>query len=388
MVWYTVLMKIKREIASQLDKSLSPGSVSILYGPRQVGKTTLVKDYLAQCGIPFRFINADELRHRRVLESQDSRVLKNLIQGVQLLAIDEAQRVKDIGLNLKILVDTFPSMRFIATGSASFELANKVKEPLTGRTRTLTLFPVSYEEYERAIGGYDAFDRLEDRLIWGGYPKIVSLSDPSVRTTLLQEIVGSYLYRDILELVGIRHADKLTDLLQLLAFQIGQEVSLTEISSRLSINRETVERYLDLLEKVFVIFKIRGYSRNLRTEITHHARYYFFDIGVRNAIIQNFNPLSLRNDVGQLWENFCIVERMKYNAYLNRHVNRYFWRTYDQKEVDYVEEINGQLFGYECTWGNPIKKSGKAFVSTYPHAKFSVISRENIRTFISSSIHE
>ena len=376
-------MLIKRLLLAQLQNALTPGKVLVLYGPRQVGKTTLVQEMLANVSRPYQYINADELVYREALASQDRRTLGDLLGENQLLVIDEAQRVPNIGLNLKILVDNYPHAAILATGSASFELANKISEPLTGRKRTLNLYPISYAEIVQKWGAFEAKAQLERWLVWGGYPAVVTAESSSLRQTLLGELVGSYLYRDILELEGIRRSDKIVDLLRLLAFQIGQEVSLAELASNLALNRQTVGRYLDLLEKVFVIFKVSGFSRNLRKEITKNARYYFYDNGVRNSLIQNFNPLPLRNDLGQLWENYLMVERCKVNHYAERSVNVYFWRTYDQKEIDCVEERGGRLYGYEFKWqGRMRQATRREFMNAYPDTEVSVITRENFEGFI------
>jgi predicted AAA+ superfamily ATPase len=377
-------MKIKRFLLSQLANSLQAGKVLVLYGPRQVGKTTLVKELLQTLPLRSKFVNADELLYREVLASQSSQRLGELLGDAAILVIDEAQRVPEIGLNLKILVDTFPHAKIIATGSASFELANKISEPLTGRKLTFNLFPVSYGEIQDTFGKIEARDQLERWLVWGGYPAIVSTDDPTLRERLLGELVGSYLYRDILELDGLRRADKIVDLLRLLAFQIGQEVTTSELAVSLALNRQTVERYLDMLEKVFVIFRVNGFSRNLRKEVTKNSRYYFYDNGVRNSLIQNFNPLALRNDVGQLWENFLVVERRKANQIAGRNVNSYFWRTYDQKEIDCIEEHGGRLYGYEFKWqaGDIRRAVRNKFLEAYPDSALTTINRENFEEFL------
>jgi len=376
-------MIIKRLLLAQLQGALTPGKVLVLYGPRQVGKTTLVLELLDNLSMPQRYISADELVYREALASQDRRTLGDLLGDSQLLVIDEAQRVPDIGLNLKILVDNYPHAAILATGSASFDLANKISEPLTGRKRTLNLYPVSYAEIAQTWGAFEAKAQLERWLIWGGYPAVVTAASAAARETLLGELVGSYLYRDILEMEGVRRSDRIVDLLRLLAFQIGQEVSLAELASNLALNRQTVGRYLDLLEKVFVIFKVSGFSRNLRKEITKNSRYYFFDNGVRNSLIQNFNPLPLRNDIGQLWENYLMVERCKANHYAGRAVNTYFWRTYDQKEIDCVEERSGALYGYEFKWQGQMREvTRREFTEAYPKAQVEVVTRDNFRDFI------
>ena len=375
-------MKISRLLLRQLQGAILPGKVIVLYGPRQVGKTTLVTDLLAETALSHTYINADELTYREALASQNKRTLGELLGGSRLLVIDEAQRVPDIWLNLKILVDNNPQAAIVATGSASFDLARKVSEPLTGRKFTLVLYPVSYPELAATLGSFEAHAQLERWLVWGGYPAIVT-AEPSMRERLLAELVGSYLYRDILELDGVRRAEKLVDLLRLLAFQIGQDVSLAELAANIALSRQTVERYLDLLEKVFVIFKIGGLARNLRKEISKSARYYFWDNGVRNSLIRNFNPLSLRNDVGQLWENYLMVERQKANQYADRLVNTYFWRTYDQKELDCVEERAGELAGYEFKWqGQARPAARREFMAAYPGATVATITPENFTDFL------
>jgi predicted AAA+ superfamily ATPase len=367
-----------------LKSALTPGKVLVLYGPRQVGKTTLAMDLLASVSLRSRFVNADELLYREALASQSRQQLGEVLGDAELLVIDEAQRVPNIGLNLKILVDSFPQAMFLATGSASFDLANRISEPLTGRKLTYNLFPISYSELKHTFSALEARAQLERWLVWGGYPSVVITDKPESREHLLGELTGSYLYRDILDLEGVRKAGKIVDLLRLLAFQIGQEVSIAELAANLAMNRKTVERYLDLLEKVFVIFKVGGFSRNLRKEVAKNARYYFFDNGVRNSLIRNFNPLNLRNDVGQLWENYLIVERRKANQVAERFVNAYFWRTYDQKEIDYIEEYGGRLHGYEFKWqsGDIRRTTRNEFLETYPGSDLMAITRENFEGFL------
>lgn len=378
-------MNLKRALLTQLQDYLIPGKALVLYGPRQVGKTTLAHALMDISPLRSRFINADELMYREALASQERQKLGEVLGNAELLIIDEAQRVPEIGLNLKILVDNFPQARILATGSASFDLANKISEPLTGRKITFTLYPISYQEIVQEFGVLEAQNQLERWLVWGGYPDIVTTSNLDIRTRLLGELVGSYLYRDILELEGVRRSDKIVDLLRLIAFQIGQEVSIAELATSLALNRQTVERYLDLLEKVFVIFRIDGFSRNLRKEITKNSRYYFYDNGVRNSLIQNFNPLKLRNDIGQLWENFLMVERRKVNQLAKRQVNAYFWRTYDRKEIDYIEEFGGKLSGFEFKWGSGSLRDATEteFLNTYPGSVLSTVNQKNFSEFLS-----
>lgn len=377
-------MLYKRILLPKLINSLLPGKVVVLYGPRQVGKTTLCKELIKTCPLRSKFINADELIYREALSSQNSQRLGEVIGDAELLVIDEAQRVPEIGLNLKIMVDMFPHSKIIATGSSSFDLANRVSEPLTGRALTFTLFPISFREISDTLGKLEARSQLERWLIWGGYPAITSTDNPELREQLLSNLVGSSLYRDILELDGIRRSDKIINLLRLLAFQIGFEVSIAELATSLAIHRQTIEKYLDLLEKSFVIFRVDGFSRNLRKEITKNSRYYFYDNGVRNSLIQNFNPPALRQDIDQLWENFLVVERRKANQFSDRSVNSYFWRTYDQKEIDCIEEFSGQVYGYEFKWNSGVirKTVSNEFSLAYPDSKLLLINKTNFEEFI------
>jgi predicted AAA+ superfamily ATPase len=379
-------MIIPRLILNQLQESLLPGKVLVLYGPRQVGKTTLARELISSLPLKSKYINADELIYRDALASQDRAQLQEVSGGAELLVIDEAQRVPNIGINLKILVDNFPDLKILATGSASFDLANKISEPLTGRKIIFTLYPLSYTELRGAYGSLETRSQLERWLVWGSYPSMVITMDMPLRERLLNELVSSYLYKDLLELEDIRRSIKLVNLLRLLAFQIGVEVSIAELSSNLSISFPTVQRYLDLLEKVFVIFKVEGFSRNLRKEISKNARYYFYDNGVRNALIQNFNPLSLRDDAGQLWENYLYIERRKANQLANKSVNTYFWRTYDQKEIDYIEESAGKISGYEFgIQKTSIRQATKTtFLDAYPGSSLMVVNRDNFESFVVS----
>src|SRR3989344_56989 len=377
-------MEIKRLQLEKIKESPEAGKVIVVYGPRRSGKTTLVKEFLTTYSGKYLFMNADELATREILESQSKSKFAEFVNGIQLLVIDEAQRVKDIGLNLKILVDSFPDLAIIATGSASFDLANKVNEPLTGRKTTLTLYPISFEEITTTMSLFEAKNQLERWLVWGGYPNVVTLAAADKRSAFLGELVGSYLYKDILELGDVKRADKIVDLLRLVAFQIGKQVSIAELASNLSLNRDTVERYLDLLEKVFVIFRVGGFSRNLRKEIVKNHRYYFYDNGVRNTLIQNFNPIPVRDDIGQLWENYLMSERVKVNHYHGRTVNSYFWRTYDQKEIDLIEETGGKLYGFEFKWQKQKlnKSTVKEFTQTYAQASVESVTSENFDHFL------
>jgi hypothetical protein len=308
--------------------------------------------------------------------------LTAFVGAARLLVVDEAQKVPDIGLNLKLIVDHIRGIRVVATGSSSFDLARSTGEPLTGRKYTLRLFPLAQLEIGQVENRHQTDANLESRLIYGSYPEVVLTQDDRGREQYLKELVSSYLYKDILELDGIRHSTKISRLLQLIAFQIGKEVSYNELGTGLGMSKNTVQRYLDLLQKAFVVQELTGLSRNLRTEVTKNCRYYFLDNGVRNALINNFNPQSLRNDMGELWENYLVMERLKRQEYLGQPANNYFWRTYAKQELDFVEEREGRLFGYEIKWGKPLARPPKAWHTAYPDAAFQLISRENYLKFI------
>lgn len=378
-------MKIQRQLLDRLKDYVVPGKVVVIYGPRQVGKTTLVNDFLSTVNRDKRIlkVSGENIAVSEILSSQNLQVLQNFIGDHKLLFIDEAQRIPNIGINLKLIVDSLPEVSIITTGSASFDLASKINEPLTGRKWVFYLYPVSYLEMVETIGSFEAKQQLEQRLIWGSYPAVITTTDEVHRRRLMDELLSSYLYKDILEMEGIRHSDKILNLLRLIAFQIGHEVSIQELSTNLALSQATVNKYLDLLEKVFVIFSVNGFSRNLRKEITKTSRYYFFDNGIRNALIQNYNSMSFREDVGSLWENFLMVERRKVNAYSEKFVNSYFWRTYDRKEIDLIEEHNGRLDGYEFKWKGDIKISTvNAFTGTYPNSRVKTVNMGNFEDFL------
>ena len=335
---------------ARLSALVKPGKVVVIYGPRRVGKTTLIQHYASTLSQKPLMVTGEDIATRDYLESQSLEKLKTFVGHTSLLIVDEAQYVKKIGLNLKLLIDHVPGLSIIATGSSSFDLAHQTGEPLTGRKYTLQLLPLSQMELQQVDPPHQLRAKLESRLIYGTYPEVVLSESNESRELYLRELVSSYLFKDILQLEDLRHADKLIRLLQLLAFQIGSDVSISELGTQLSMSKNTVERYLDLLEKVFVIYSRRGFSRNLRKEIAKSRRYYFMDNGIRNTLINNFNPLSLRDDVGALWENFIVTERLKRDQYIPRSVSSYFWRTYDQKEIDLIEDSGGLLKAFEMKW--------------------------------------
>lgn len=368
----------------RLDSHLAPGKALIIYGPRRVGKTTLLRSYLDSCGLRYRLETGDDIRLRHLLGFGDLKQIVSMAEGFDLVAIDEAQQVPDIGLGLKILVDHVPNLRVIATGSSSFDLAGAVGEPLTGRKKTIILFPVSQMELRRRFNSFDLRRRLDDFLIFGSYPEVVLKEAKKEKIEILEELVGSYLLKDVLALERIRSSRTLLALLKLIAFQVGTQVSLNELATQVKLDVKTVGRYLDILEKAFVIVRVGGFSRNMRNEVTSKAKYYFLDNGVRNAVTGQYNQLDSRNDVGALWENFLVSERLKKRAYEGIYGTFHFWRTYEGKEIDYVEERDGGLFGYEFKW-SPAKRERppKQWLEAYPSASFQVVTPENYLTFIS-----
>lgn len=375
-------MYIPQRQLANLKEAVRPGKVVIIYGPRRAGKTTLLKKFIESVDDEVLFVNGDDIAARQYLESQSIEKLRDFVGNHSMLVVDEAQYIRQIGLNLKLLVDHIPSLRIIATGSSSFDLAKDIGEPLTGRKTVLKLLPLAQLEIAQIEKLHQTKANLDSRLIYGAYPEVVILRSNTDREQYLRELLSSYLFKDILQLEGIRHSDKLQRLVQLLAFQIGKEVSLAELGRQIGMSKNTVERYLDLLEKVFVIFRLSGFSRNLRKEIVKNQRYYFYDNGIRNALINNFNPLNIRNDVGELWENYVIMERFKRQEYLRQPVNAYFWRTYDKKEIDLVEERRGQLFGFEIKWKSRPVTPPKDWLTAYPNATFEVVHQGNYLQFI------
>ena len=374
---------IQRSIAGLLKERLQKGEkVVILYGPRQVGKTTLARTVIAGLEGRKLEVNADQNQFNEALSSRNLTKLKQLTDGYDILFIDEAQRIPEIGLNLKILHDELPNLRVLATGSSSFDLASKIREPLTGRTWSHTLFPIAVCELAHDHNRFELDALLEDLLVFGAYPAIFSHINRMDKIEYLQEIARSYLFKDVLEMGGIKFAPKLRDLVRLLAYQIGQEVSINEISNTLKISRGTIDDYIDLLEKSFVVFRVGGYSRNMRKEVTRHDKIYFYDLGIRNAMIENFLPIALRNDGGQLWENFLVLERMKSRAYLRQRANTYFWRTTTGAELDLVEETNNQLYGFEFKFSQKTVNAPKSFIETYPNSSFKTINRDNYLDFL------
>lgn len=374
------MVKIPRYYAN-LGAYIEPSKVLVIYGPRRIGKTTLLNDFLLECKLNYRLDSGDNIKIQEILSSQNFDLLKEYAADFELIAIDEAQKIPNVGQGLKILVDQVPHIRIITTGSSSFELSGQVGEPLTGRKNTLILYPIAQFELRQLHNNYDLKEKLNEFLIFGAYPDVMVASNKKQKQKILEELVHSYLLKDILEIERVKGSKILLDLLRLIAFQIGNEVSMSELASQTGIDAKTVGRYLDLFEKSFVLYNLRGFSRNLRKEITKKSKYYFYDNGIRNAIIANFNDVEIRNDIGAIWENFLIIERLKKTSYHSISSNKYFWRTWDQKEIDYIEEREGRLFAYEFKW-NGEAKPPKEFSEAYPDAEFRTINKGNYLDFI------
>lgn len=370
---------IQRFLLKTVEKSLFKGKIVIIYGARQVGKTTLCREILKKVKNG-KYINCELLQNKTALETTNDKKLKDFLGESDLIVLDEAQKIKDIGLVLKIIADTFPQLQIIATGSSSFELANKTAEPLTGRARRFLLYPLAIEEIRQKYNATDLNARLENILRYGTYPSVFDQAEKEASEELM-EIASNYLYKDLFQFSGIRKPDILVDLLKALALQIGNEVSLAELANLLGKNSHTIEAYLNLLEQSFIVFKVRSFSRNLRKEISKKYKIYFYDLGIRNSLIQNFNLLDIRSDTGALWENFCLAERMKHNNNNRNFPNCYFWRTYDGQEIDWVEEREGKLFAYEIKWGKKTPLAPKVWLENYPNAEYKVINRDNFLDF-------
>lgn len=372
---------LKRTLQSRIENWLGKNKIIILYGARQVGKTTLVKELLKPYHEVGLYLSCDRSDVRMLLEDGNVIRIRSVIGEKKFVVFDEAQHVGHIGTTLKLLHDEWPELQVIATGSSSFDLANRLKEPMTGRTVSFLLQPFSLEELTSWFPAVDLDAKLQFFMRYGCYPDIVSCSEEDA-VELLMNLSESYLYRDVLMYENLKKPDLIVRLLQLLAMQVGNEVSLNELAVTLQVSRETVARYLDLLEKSFVIFRLTAFSRNLRKEITKKEKVYFVDVGIRNSLISRFNPIEFRDDIGALWENFLIVERRKM---LNDHGirrNAYFWRTHDGKEIDYLEEYEGQLVGYEFKWKKSRYAPPELFLNTYPNSVVHGITRENYRNFV------
>jgi len=372
---------ILRQIEPSIAKQLIDPKAIILLGPRQVGKSTLLQQLSSLFASPVLWLNGDEADTRSILSNPTSTALRAIIGKAQTIVIDEAQRIENIGVCIKLIVDNIEGVKVIATGSSAFELANRINEPLTGRKWEYHLYPFSFGEMVAHHGLLDEKRLLRHRIVYGYYPEIVL--HPGEEEIRLRELAGSYLYKDILTWERINKPDKMEKLLQALAFQLGNEVSYHELGQITGLDTTTAEKYIDLLEKAFIVFRLGSLSRNLGNELKKSRKIYFYDNGLRNSIINQFNPLDLRGDVGALWENFLMSERLKRNSYALESYNRYFWRTHAQQEIDYVEERNGQMIAYEFKWNpNTKAKIPSTFLTGYPEAVAQVITSENYTDFL------
>ena len=373
---------IKRILTDSIQKRMKPNKVVVLSGARRIGKTVLLKQIQQDLKEPFLFLNGEDFSVHDLFAKRNKANYQNLLGDRKMLIIDEAQKIPDIGAVLKLLVDEIDGLKIIVTGSSAFDMANQTGEPLTGRQISFVMYPLSEAELSDGEPITDRKSNLENRLIYGNYPELTSIPDLQEKQDYLREIINSYLLKDILSFDNIRNSSKIFNLLRLVAYQLGSEVSNNELGQQLGISKNTVEKYLDLLTKVFVLFRVDGYNRNLRKEVTKSSKWYFTDNGIRNAVIANFQPLIQRNDTGSLWENYIISERIKYQSYNRMVVNNYFWRTYDQQEIDWVEEQNGELHAFEMKWIDGKVKVPGAWKKAYPEATFTVVTSDTYREWV------
>ena len=375
---------IHRALQKQIEMRMKPQKVMLVFGPRRVGKTFLLKQIVQSFSGRSLVLNGEDADSAALLEPVSIANYRHVLQSVELLAIDEAQHIPDIGRKLKLIVDEIPDIRVIASGSSSFDLKNQAGEPLVGRSTQFTLLPFSQQEIATIESPIETKRNLEIRQLYGSYPDVVALESFEEKKEYLMDIVESYLLKDILAVDGIKNSAKIHDLLRLVAYQMGDELSYEEVGKQLGISKNTVERYLDLLQKVFVLYRLGGYSKNLRKEVTKSSKWYFTDNGVRNAVIRNFEPLSRRTDTdrGALWENYIITERLKRNYNNRLLLDFYFWRTYDKQEIDLLEVGSGVMNAFEMKAGKKTPTAPKAFAEAYPEACFSAVNANNYTAFI------
>ncbi|MFW5773578.1 MAG: ATP-binding protein [Tangfeifania sp.] len=355
----------------------------VLLGARRTGKSILIQKIISETNEKKVFLNGEDFTTLSILQPRSIENYRSLLGGADFLIIDEAQQIPEIGKILKLMVDNIPEIKILVSGSSAFDISNKTGEPLTGRKSTVYLFPFSQQEYSSNENIIDTKAKLNERLILGNYPELWHFTGKKEKALYLKELVSSYLLKDILTYDGIRNSDKILRLLKLIAFQIGKDVSLHELGRQLGLHKNTVEKYLDLLSKTFVIFSVGGFSRNLRNEVSKSKRWFFYDNGIRNTLIQNINDIDTRNDIGELWENYIISERIKFQYNNQMLVSNYFWRTYQQQEIDWVEDRDGKLFAYEIKW-NPNKKvsAPSNWKKAYPDSTFKVITPDNYLQWI------
>ncbi|MCZ4243217.1 ATP-binding protein [Pedobacter punctiformis] len=374
--------QINRYLKSVILNRIGKNKVILLFGTRRVGKTWLIEKITKEAGVDSLTLNGEDQDVQALLSTRTVVNYARIIGNAKLLVIDEAQVIPEIGKILKLLIDSFKNLTIIASGSSTFDLSKQTGEPLTGRSLTYYLYPIAQIELNERENGLQTAQNLEERLIFGSYPELFNLDSIAEKAQYLTELIRSYLLKDILMYENIQNSAKLLELLKLIAYQVGSEVSIDELSRNLGLSKNTVDRYLDLLSKVFIIYKVGGFSNNLRKEVTKSSKWYFYDNGIRNAIINDFKLLALRNDQGILWENYCFSERIKKMDYQQQNTRYYFWRTYDQQEIDLIETKNEQIIATDFKWGNKKKKVPGFFAKNYPQALFSTINKDNYLDFI------
>ncbi|MDE2237222.1 MAG: ATP-binding protein [Elusimicrobia bacterium] len=372
---------IPRFIKNQIEAAIKPGIVVGLFGARRTGKTVLMDQIASSINGRLLKVQGEDLNVAEILGSRRLSELKKFVAGYDHLFIDEAQKIGNIGVGLKLLADTVPEISIFATGSSAFGLREEIGEPLVGRSRYFHLYPIAELEWKGREDMLKNKENLEARLVYGSYPQVATAASNAEKKVQLEGLENGYLLKDILERDNIKDSLFILNLLRQIAFQIGKDISYNELAANLNANRRTVVRYLELLEKTFVIFSLPGFSKNLRSEYNRTPRYYFWDNGVRNIVISNLNPLNSRDDIGALWENYCVSERLKKKSYQSIAAGSFFWRTYEQKEIDYLEEREGKLFGYEFKWRDSSAKMPKKFSDAYPDSGFNVVNRDNYLDF-------
>ena len=375
-------MNIKRELLQKIESSLKPNKVVMIFGSRRVGKTILMKQIIGQFEGKSLVLNGEDYDTLALLENRSVGNYRNLLSGIDLLAIDEAQHIPDIGIKLKLIVDEIQGIKIIVSGSSSFDLFNKSGEPLVGRSSVFHLTAFSQREISQIENPLQIRQNLENRLIYGSYPDVVLMNSNEERKEYLKNIVDAYLLKDILMIDGIKNASKMKELLQLIAWQIGSEGSYDELGKKIGMSKNTVEKYLDLLSKTFVIYRLGAFSRNLRKEVSKAGKWYFYDNGIRNALVGAYNSLSVRQDTGALWENYLIGERKKKNLNENTSKEFYFWRTYDNQEIDLIEISGDEISAFEIKWGNKTPKTPNAFAEGYAQSNYWVVNKNNYLDFI------
>lgn len=375
-------MEINRLALDLILQKLQPNKVIVLLGARRVGKTELIKKLIEKVNEKVLFLNGDDIESHSLLEIQSTANFKRLLGDTKFLIIDEAQEIPAVGKKLKLMVDTIQDLKILVSGSSAFEINNQLGEPLVGRMKTINLYPIAQMEYTKTENFLDTRNNLEDRLLLGSYPELSHITNREAKISYLKELVNTQLLRDIFVFEGIKKRDKIIALLQIVAFRTGSELSLESIGRDLQISKNTVEKYLDLFSKVFIIYSVSGFSRNRDNEITKMKKWYFVDNGIRNAIINSFNPLNMREDVGKLWENYLNSERMKKMSYTQNFVYDYFWRTHTKQEIDRIEEKNEQLAAFEYKYGKAKAKIPTEFAKSYPKATFEIINQDNYLDYI------